>query len=445
MFVRLAKTLYGNFKTKEELRKFGLLAGIFGFTIGVYWILRPLKDTVFLSTVGSEWLPLAKTLSVLIIVPLIFIYSKMVERFARQNLFYILCSIYGVATLLFAYFLSNPTIGLANTVESPYRFIGWAWYVFVESFGSLLPGLFWSFASDTTTPDSAKRGFPLVALGAQLGGVVGPLSSLPLVSSFGIPFVTMISGFGIFSIALMVLYFTQTTPKDQLSGFGGGKKEEKETAKKKTGFLEGIKLIISQKYLLSIFAVVSIYEVIVTILDFHFKSLVKSNLSVASEIAPYLFKYSIYTNGVALACILLGVNAIGRKIGLKASLLLTPALVGLAVVLVSFKPVLGVAMLIMVSCKALNYALNQPTKEQLYIPTSKDAKYKSKAWIDMFGSRFSKFGGSAINMFKGPLGVTMFMLASAAISFGLIGVWALAATYLAKINTKAVKESKFVC
>ena len=47
----------------------------------------------------------------------------------------------------------------------------------------------------------------------------------------------------------------------------------------------------------------------------------------------------------------------------------------------------------MVFSKGLNYALNQPSKEQLYIPTTPETKYKVKAFMEMFGSRGSKAVG----------------------------------------------------
>ena len=52
---------------------------------------------------------------------------------------------------------------------------------------------------------------------------------------------------------------------------------------------------------------------------------------------------------------------------------------------------------LMVASKAINYALNSPSMKQLYIPTSKDVRYKSQAWIESFGSRGSKAVGSGIN------------------------------------------------
>ena len=59
---------FGNFE-REELKKFLRLGSIFTLMVGVYWTLRPLKDAVFIQLVGKLYLPYAKTVSVLALVP----------------------------------------------------------------------------------------------------------------------------------------------------------------------------------------------------------------------------------------------------------------------------------------------------------------------------------------------------------------------------------------
>ncbi len=61
-------------------------------------------------------------------------------------------------------------MGLPNTVPHVSRVLGWLWYVLIDSFGPVMIALFWSFTADITTAKSGKKGFPLIGLGAQLGG-----------------------------------------------------------------------------------------------------------------------------------------------------------------------------------------------------------------------------------------------------------------------------------
>src|SRR5687768_2632102 len=100
MLSSIGRKLYGSF-SREELKKFILLAIIFGFTIGVYWLLRPIKDGIFCKMAGSSNIPLAKLLSLIFVVPLVLIYSKLVDKFPRHRVFYALCTIYGLLAFAF--------------------------------------------------------------------------------------------------------------------------------------------------------------------------------------------------------------------------------------------------------------------------------------------------------------------------------------------------------
>ena len=98
----------GSTQSPEERKKFSILAVLFGITIGVYWLLRPLKDGVFLTMVGIDYQPMVKVLSVAVIVPLVMIYSKLVDRFSRHALLYGLSLFYAISSIFFAILILNP-------------------------------------------------------------------------------------------------------------------------------------------------------------------------------------------------------------------------------------------------------------------------------------------------------------------------------------------------
>ncbi len=470
MLSQIARSWWGNFQ-KEELKKFGLLSLIFGFIIGTYWMLRPLKDSIFMSVVGSNYIPYAKWLSLLIVFPLVLIYNKLVDLFPRQKLFYALCAIYGVLAIIFAFLAYSPTWGLANAIVSPTRWWGWAWYVYVESFGSLIVALFWAFAADTTTPESASRGFPVVALGGQLGNIFGPWFLQFLVGRFTsfeigpegeIPkeaaqqSATVLAGMIvfaailIFSIIALVRYFMAVTPKEQLIGFQATK--EVSHKEEEPGFLEGLKLLFSSGYLLGIFAIITAYEVIVTILDYNFKTFVNAAYPSAHASTLYLASYGMWVGIISLFSIILGINKIQRVLGLGVSLMCLPPLIGIAVLTFWWYPVLGILFWIMVLSKAVNYALNQPSMKQLYIPTSKEAKYKSQAFIEMYGSRGSKALGSAVNGWRkwfigqyGAIeGLSFFISLCTFTSLGIVGIWFFIALGLGRTYKKAVDQKRVI-
>jgi len=453
MLKRIATALWGKFESRDEVKKFGLLALIFGLIIGVYWGLRPMKDSIFGAIVGLEqWQPVAKWLSLVIVAPLVILYGKLIDRYPRQQVFYVLTAIYGIAALGFAFAFMHPTIGLPNQVADPSRLIGWAWYVYVESFGSLIVALFWAFTTDITDAESAKRGFPFIALFGQMGNIFGPyfLRATRYGFSNSAPIVAIIAGL-IFLTGILLWVFTKVIPKSQLVGYQAQHHEEKHT---EPGLLEGLRLLVSQGYLMGIFLIISIYEVIVTVFDYNFKVMAKAVYPLEAQNAAYLADYAVWTGLVATGCILLGINNIQRILGMRASLILLPILVAVAVVMMWLNPTaIEVAFCIMVFSKAVNYALNQPTLKQLYIPTTKDTKYKAQAWIEMFGSRGSKAAGSGINMFRKVLvgnmgsaaGSAAFITMTTLASGSLIIAWLFVAVFVAKTYTHAIKNKQVVC
>ena len=102
------------------------------------------------------------------------------------------------------------------------------------------------------------------------------------------------------------------------------------------------------------------------------------------------------TNTLSFCLSFFGTSAIIRRLGLRATLLLFPTICLIVIVIVRLYPTLNVVFAAMMILKANSYALNNPTKEMLYQPTSSKVKYKAKSWIDIFGARGSKALGSVV-------------------------------------------------
>ncbi len=449
--VGFLKSWFGDF-SKEELKKYLFLGVIFSFLIGIYWTLRPMKDSFFGSLVvglgkGDEgregFLALAKVISLFFLVPIVTLYGSLVERFQKDKFFYMLTGFYAACMIAWTFVFLHPTLGLANTVASTWRVSGWLWYVFVESFGSLVIALFWAIVVDTTDSKSAKRGFALIVMIGQLGGIIMPkyLSKLPRLYDVSPAMVVGICGALVFFATILFWFYIRSMPKQlRESKSKATKKDEVEP-----GLMEGLRLVVSHKYLLGIFGVLFFFEFIVTIIDFNFKALVISEFSNVAAATEYLGSYGSYVNLVAFFCLLFGINNIPRRLGLTAGLGLVPIIMGAAVVAFYLSPSLDVLFYLIVGAKAINYALNGPSLKQLYIPTSEDVKYKSQAWIETFGSRASKATASAGNLTKGMLGSSLYFSLTVAIALGMSGIWFFVALFLARRYNKAVEREELIC
>jgi AAA family ATP:ADP antiporter len=91
----------------------------------------------------------------------------------------------------------------------------------------------------------------------------------------------------------------------------------------------------------------------------------------------------------------------------------------------------------MVAIKSLSYALNNPCKEIMYLPTSKDIKFKAKGWIDGFGGRSAKAVPVPSNqrLIWWSHGEP-YILRLHVISLGIVGFWILVALYVGRTNKK---------
>lgn len=439
--------LLGEFRDKEEIKKYALLGIIFGVLIAAYWGLRPLKDGIFSGIVGVDYSPYAKMLSLITVLILVSIYGKLIDLLPRDKVFYLVTSIYAIAAIIFAVVLSDPTYGIPNTIESPTRIVGWLWYIFVESIGTIMVPLFWAFTADVSTTDSAKRGFPLIMLCAQFGNIVGPwfLRATRLGFKNSAP-VIAIAGILIFTVGILVWVFMRITPKSEFHAVAQDKK-------KKPGFLSGLKLLLTNGYLLGIFTFLLAFEAITTIVDFYFKLKVKTQFPEELIRSDYLATFAVITGLLSFFSLLFGISNIQRKLGIRISLITLPILMAIGVIVWCSNPTLLVAGLVVVVFKGFNYAINQPSIKQLYLPTSEDTRCKAQAWIEVFGNRGAKVVGSNVNALKLPLsnffgattGLSIYLTIAAAASFGLLGLWVIVAFFVSARYNKAIEEETLVC
>lgn len=445
---RIVRVLWGDLRG-DELKKFIFLALGFFCLIGSWWPLKTLKDGIFINLVGAHYLPLAKMLSLALFFPMVLLYSKLVDHFPKQKLIYFFITFYGTIGLLFVYFLQHSTIGVSNPEVGPHRWLGWAFFIFAESFISLMLSLYQSFINDILTPESAKKGYGLIIFGAQFGGFLFTLlgnflSSDPALYIHRVPVIAFISVILFFVIALVVFVLEHTVDRQQLQGYQEHIEAQNGTsdAAQKTesiGFLEGLRLLFTHSYVAGIFGLIFFQELISTLMGFQMSLLVESTIKDPGLVNKFLFDFALAVQAIACLFGLLGTSFFQRNFGIRFCLTSYPIFLGMFILAYLLNPTLSTIFYVMLIAKALNFAFNQPAKEVLYIPTSRDIKYKSKAWIDMFGLRFAKASGSFFNQFAGAV-----IAYSGFFALGLISVWAVLGSALGAAFKKTVDNRRII-
>ncbi|HSW71590.1 MAG TPA: Npt1/Npt2 family nucleotide transporter [Gammaproteobacteria bacterium] len=456
-FKKLFNSFY-DIERHERIKVF-LLTAAFFLIIGAYTVSKELKDSVFMHIVGKSYVPLAKWLFMIVLIPAIFLYSKMVDKMRRYMLLSVLCFIFGAVGLIFAYLLGHPTIGLSNTDASSNRVFGWLFYFFIEGFSPFVVSVFWAFANSINSPESAKKNYGIMVSGSKLGGVISAgLAWYVLGASDVCGYVVSdvvkhqlilgLSSLFLLLVPLVIFYMMKTVPGQYLHGYEAAYQLEKQKSKEgksETGMLSGIIMFLKYPYVLGIFSMVFFYEVINTVLSYLRLEVAQANASTLSGISGFLLEMSFLYHLAGVLIALFGTSTLLKRLGERVCLILIPVVFGISLLFLMVSNASPMALMVtFVVLKAVNYAFSWPVRESLYIPTVKEIKFKSKSWIDAFGSKFAKSAGQGFNVFAERLGPLLFMPAHSFFFAVLVGAWFVSALLLGRRFDKAVAHNEVI-
>jgi ATP:ADP antiporter, AAA family len=440
----------------QERLKLLFLAVSFFFVIAGYTIARDLKDAIFLNIVGREWVPAAKVISMIILVPAILFYSFLVDRVRRYQLLMIYASFYSSMLLIIAYFVGHPTIGMMNVNPSPLRLFGWLVYFLIEGYSPFVVGTFWAFANSINSPDSAKKNYGLMVSASKIGGAMSAgtawwffMRCAELDSFAADIFAHQVAFFmaALFMLCVPVAIFflIKKVPGRYLHGYEAAYQVEKERTKegRKAGMLEGLYLLLRYPYVMGIFGMVYFYEVIGAIFSYLRLGVAQEYVNASAKTA-FLFQGYFISHLIGLCIAMLGTRMLLSWLGTRACLLLIPVLSGL---LLFYAMVGGTSTAIVfafIALKAVNYAFSYPVRESLYIPTVKDIKFKSKSWIDAFGSKFARASGAIVNTAMPDYAAPLFLAAHSFFFAAVVALWFVTAFFLGKRFERAVKHDEVI-
>lgn len=434
----------------HELAKFLPLLLMSFFIAFNYNILRNLKDSLVITaeSSGAEIIPFIKVWVLLpMAVLLTFIFTRLVNRFSRERIFYIMMG--GFLGFFFIFtFILYPMRGYLHPDETsawlssvlPIGFKGmiamfhyWtftAFYVLSELWGNIiLSVLFWGFANEVTKVTEAKRFYGLIGIGCNFSGVAaGQISIMLSPTSYNplIPFghdaweqALMLSTLAVLVSGALIVVTFRWLNKNVIS------KEESQAAEKiqeepkpkvKLSMRQNFAYLAQSRYLISIAMVVLCYNIVINLTEVIWKAQVKELYPNTSDYYTYMSQISTITGFIAtLTALFVSGNAL-RKCGWTFTAMITPAILLATSVgffsFMLFKDPLGavvsllgttpLAMAVLFgsaqNClsRASKYTLFDATKELAFIPLDRESKLKGKAVIDGVGSRLGKSGGSVV-------------------------------------------------
>lgn len=396
---------------QQERKKILWLTLAFFCVIGAYTVLKELKDLLFAQMVGGKYVWIVKQYSMLVLLVATLLYAKLVDCFSRFKLLMVYSLVYGFAGFIIAYYLNDPVIGLQNTVASYDRTFGWFIYLFYEGLVPFVVSVFWAFANSVTDPETAKKGYTLLIAGSKIGGMFtagvawAMFTPTTFLGSFNFSSVLITQILLIGSSVLLIIspfiiqHLLNTAQGKSLEGYQAAYKYEEEQEKKgkvATGMFSGLTMLFKYPYILGIFGMMFFYELVNVVLGIQRIVLMQSFAKDAAEFSAEMFGQRFVIHLVGFIVSFFGTRILIKKLGEKVCMLLIPVLTGFLLFYLMVVYNEQAVLFVFMALQMLNYAFASPLREALYIPTVKDVRFKSKAWIESFGQRIAKFCGSGV-------------------------------------------------
>jgi AAA family ATP:ADP antiporter len=365
---------------------------------------------------------------------------------------------HGIGGLIFYFLISHPVLGIANTQASSDRLVGWAFYIFMESFDAFFSTTFWAFADSICSTNDARRYYGYVVAGSKIGGIIaaGALYLLIGASSVSeqiylIPNALLFGSGTLFAAALSIYLLMRNVSGRYMHGYEEVYKLEKQKTTHSKGFFNAVKnsfdglwVIVKSPYVMGIFSLVIFYEVTIVIFDFWVVMYADTLHQSVGGLTGYYAFYYLVMNAIGLIVCLFGTTPALRFLGLRLSLFAFPLICFMFLLFTLLFPTAQVFFWVLVGLRAFNYALNHPTREILYIPTTKEIKFKAKAWTDAFGSRIAKSFGSVFNVMVKNTSKAAAIFSSLTLTLGLASIWLVVVYLLGRKLQDAIDNKKVI-
>jgi ATP:ADP antiporter, AAA family len=416
---------------QDEVAGVLLMASLMLLLLGAYYMLKTAREALILTYGGAEVKTYSSAGQAALLLILIPAFSALASRVDRTKLVSSVTMFFIVNLLAFALF------GRAS------RTIGITYFIWVGIFNVMVIAQFWGFANDLLTPDQGKRLFPVIGLGSNLGAWLGSSVAGRMIAAIG-PFPLMFVAGGILGGCVVIAIVVSQRHKPRASP---GTSAE---ATKPLGREGAFALIRADRYLLYIMFLAVLVNVVTTSTDYQFGRLLveRATAMFGSDAASaadrerflgatYGRLYS-YINLTGFLTQLLLVSRIFKFIGIGNALFIHPLISLVGNMLMLGGPSIRVMGWFKVADASTDYSLDNTARQALWLPTSREAKYKAKQAVDSFFVRVGDMLQAGIVYTGSALAFSV--QAFAGVSLALTAAWLVVVFRLRQMYSERVEE-----
>ncbi len=339
-----------------ELRRLVPLTLAYGLTLASVYVLKPVRNALFLDNLGIEQLPYVLILVALIGGVTASFYARFTRSIRIDRL--ILGTLPVLMSNLLIFRWAIPRCG------------GWIFYVFyvwVNLYGLMSISLLWLLANSVFNPREARRLFGFIGTGGIAGAVLGGIFTSRAAESLGTENLLVVC-IGIMGICLVLVRMARPLEVSVVRRSEGP---------------GGVLSAVARFDLLRMLGVMAgIAAVVAAIADVQFNQ-------IASEVFPskdaktaFFGTFFAYLNVFAFLFQLLVTPRILRSLGVGAALLFLPLTLGAGSLGVLLIPGLIGGIAVKVGDGGFRHSIYKSVTEILFLPVPSDLKQRTKVFLD---------------------------------------------------------------
>jgi ATP:ADP antiporter, AAA family len=421
---------------ESELRKTVLVFFFYFFVIFAYYLIKPSKEALFIHYVGSDAMSLAFTIIPFATLIFLFFYDFLARKLDRRTF----------AGLLLLFFISNLIIIWLMFRAGLKKEAAFTLYVWSDVFSAGTVTQFWSITNDIYTSEGAKRVYGFLGLGAVLGGVLGSeitekvshfmeTENLLLLSAVFVAIIIFI----VFKVDAIARSQEKDEQRERADGKGtvtagsNGRGEKKGITELYKNFL----LVMRSRYLLYFTLLLCFMIIGSKLIDYQLNRILEVTITDKNGKTAYMADIYLWVNILSFVFLLFA-TLFYRYLGIFGTLFLAPSTNLLTILCFTLIPLFPYIVITKVLDGGLKYGIGQVTREMLYIPCTKEEKYRAKAVIDILFYRLANvFTAGLIFLFS-----TRLELTPAHFNFVIIAIIAFTIWVLLKLKGAFVEGLK---
>jgi AAA family ATP:ADP antiporter len=391
---------------------------LFVFTLmAAYFIVRPLRDAM-----ASDWsrteTSFLWTLTFFASVIGVMIYGFVISRVRFSR---VVPGVYLFFAISFVLFYAGSSLMTDPTLVDK------AFYVWLSVFSLFHVSVFWSFMSGMYNSGQAKRLFAVIATGASVGAMVGPIIPGFFVESIGEMNLLLITA------ALQLVPVALVPQLEQLKvtnlGNEGRTADLSEAKRLARNPFSGFVAFVRNPYLLAIGLFIVMYVTMSTFVYMELREMLAA--FERPERTAINARIDFAVNFLAILTALTVTGRIASRFGVGVVLAAIPVMMVAGWLVVAAIPLLAVMIGLQIARRSGNYAVTKPGREMLFTVVSDDERYKAKPVIDICVYR----GGDMVTAwFHTGLKEILALSSSgvAVIAAVIAGAWAITGFYLGR-------------